>query len=28
VKDVRVYNRGWSHWGHELTLRVVERDKP
>lgn len=24
VKDVRLYNGGWSHWGNELTLPVVE----
>ena len=28
VKDVRLYNGGWSHWGNELTLPVVEGDKP
>lgn len=24
VKDIRLYNGGWSHWGNELTLPVVE----
>ena len=24
VKDVRLYNGGWSHWGNELTLPVAE----
>ena len=28
VNDVRLYNGGWSHWGNELTLPVVEGDKP
>lgn len=28
VKDVRLYNGGWSHWGNRLTLPVVEGDKP
>jgi thiosulfate/3-mercaptopyruvate sulfurtransferase len=28
VKDVRLYNGGWSHWGNELTLPIVEGDKP
>ena len=28
VKDVRLYNGGWSHWGNELTLPVVEGDMP
>lgn len=28
VKDVRLYNGGWSHWGNELTLPVVEGNKP
>jgi thiosulfate/3-mercaptopyruvate sulfurtransferase len=23
-EDVRIYNGGWSHWGNELTLPVVE----
>jgi thiosulfate/3-mercaptopyruvate sulfurtransferase len=27
-KDVRLYNGGWSHWGNELTLPVVEGKKP
>ena len=27
-KDVRLYNGGWSHWGNELTLPVVEGEKP
>ena len=27
-KDVRLYNGGWSHWGNELTLPVVEGDAP
>lgn len=27
-KDVRLYNGGWSHWGNELTLPVVEGNKP
>jgi len=26
--DVRLYNGGWSHWGNELTLPVVEGDAP
>ena len=26
VKDVRLYNGGWSHWGNELTLPVLEGD--
>jgi thiosulfate/3-mercaptopyruvate sulfurtransferase len=26
--DVRLYNGGWSHWGNELTLPVVEGDDP
>ncbi|MCU7810077.1 MAG: sulfurtransferase [Candidatus Thiodiazotropha sp. (ex Notomyrtea botanica)] len=26
--DVRLYNGGWSHWGNELTLPVVEGDEP
>lgn len=28
IKDVRLYNGGWSHWGNELTLPVVEGDMP
>ncbi len=28
VKDVRLYNGGWAHWGNALTLPVVEGDKP
>jgi thiosulfate/3-mercaptopyruvate sulfurtransferase len=28
VKDVRLYNGGWSHWGNELTLPVVEGSEP
>ncbi len=28
VKDVRLYNGGWSHWGNELTLPVVEGEAP
>ena len=24
VKDIRLYNGGWSHWGNALTLPVVE----
>lgn len=28
VKDVRLYNGGWSHWGNELTLPVLEGDAP
>ena len=24
VKDIRLYNGGWSHWGNRLTLPVVE----
>lgn len=28
VQDVRLYNGGWSHWGNELTLPVVEGNKP
>jgi thiosulfate/3-mercaptopyruvate sulfurtransferase len=27
-EDVRLYNGGWSHWGNELTLPVVEGDEP
>lgn len=27
-QDVRLYNGGWSHWGNELTLPVVEGDQP
>jgi len=27
-KDVRLYNGGWSHWGNQLTLPVVESDQP
>ena len=27
-QDVRLYNGGWSHWGNELTLPVVEGDAP
>jgi thiosulfate/3-mercaptopyruvate sulfurtransferase len=27
-KDVRLYNGGWSHWGNELTLPVVEGEAP
>ncbi len=26
--DVRLYNGGWSHWGNELTLPVVEGEEP
>jgi thiosulfate/3-mercaptopyruvate sulfurtransferase len=26
--DVRLYNGGWSHWGNELALPVVEGDEP
>ncbi|TVQ93449.1 MAG: sulfurtransferase [Chromatiaceae bacterium] len=26
--DVRLYNGGWSHWGNELTLPVVEGPQP
>ncbi|NVZ10471.1 sulfurtransferase [Allochromatium humboldtianum] len=26
--DVRLYNGGWSHWGNELTLPVVEGAEP
>lgn len=26
--DVRLYNGGWSHWGNELTLPVVEGPEP
>jgi thiosulfate/3-mercaptopyruvate sulfurtransferase len=28
VKAVRLYSRGWPHWGNKLTLPVVEGDKP
>ena len=28
VEDVRLYNGGWSHWGNELTLPVVEGEQP
>ncbi len=27
-KDVRLYNGGWSHWGNELTLPIVEGEQP
>jgi len=27
-KDVRLYNGGWSHWGNQLTLPIVEGDQP
>jgi len=27
-RDVRVYNGGWDDWGNNLTLPVVEGDKP
>ncbi|WP_337954726.1 sulfurtransferase [Sedimenticola selenatireducens] len=27
-KDVRLYNGGWSHWGNELTLPVVQGEAP
>jgi thiosulfate/3-mercaptopyruvate sulfurtransferase len=27
-EDVRLYNGGWSHWGNELTLPVVEGEEP
>jgi thiosulfate/3-mercaptopyruvate sulfurtransferase len=27
-EDVRLYNGGWSHWGNELTLPVVEGSEP
>jgi thiosulfate/3-mercaptopyruvate sulfurtransferase len=27
-QDVRLYNGGWSHWGNELTLPVVEGGEP
>lgn len=27
-RDVRVYNGGWGDWGNNLTLPVVEREKP
>ncbi len=27
-EDVRLYNGGWSHWGNELTLPVVEGPMP
>ncbi len=26
--DVRLYNGGWSHWGNQLTLPVVEGELP
>lgn len=28
VRDVRLYNGGWSHWGNRLTLPTVEGEKP
>lgn len=28
VKNVRLYNGGWSHWGNRLTLPVVEGAEP
>ena len=28
AKDVRLYNGGWSHWGNELTLPVLEGNTP
>ena len=28
VKDVRLYNGGWSHWGNELTLPLLEGNAP
>lgn len=28
VKDVRLYNGGWSHWGNELTLPIVAGEAP
>ena len=28
VEDVRLYNGGWSHWGNELTLPVLEGNTP
>lgn len=27
-EDVRLYNGGWSHWGNELTLPVVDGEEP
>lgn len=27
-RDLRLYNGGWSHWGNELTLPVVEGKEP
>jgi thiosulfate/3-mercaptopyruvate sulfurtransferase len=27
-QDVRLYNGGWSHWGNQLTLPVVEGEQP
>jgi thiosulfate/3-mercaptopyruvate sulfurtransferase len=27
-EDVRLYNGGWSHWGNELALPVVQGDSP
>jgi thiosulfate/3-mercaptopyruvate sulfurtransferase len=27
-EDVQLYNGGWSHWGNELTLPVVEGEDP
>jgi thiosulfate/3-mercaptopyruvate sulfurtransferase len=27
-EDVRLYNGGWSHWGNELTLPIVEGSEP
>ncbi len=27
-EDVHLYNGGWSHWGNELTLPVVEGEAP
>ena len=28
VQDVRLYNGGWSHWGNELTLPVIDGEAP
>jgi len=28
VKDVRLYDGGWSHWGNRLSLPVVEGEEP
>ncbi len=28
AKDVRLYNGGWSHWGNQLSLPVLDGEKP